>query len=512
MQYEYYLSSLDDKDAELYRTVYEKILECAESFELGAQIPDAKRIIRAVLMDHPEIFWFEGMCEARSGNGGITVIPKYNGYITVRDETSDFIKKQLGTCNPSQNASDADKIRAVYDWLIANVEYGDAVGDQNAAGAFIARRALCKGVAKAFQLFMNSLDIPSFIAAGSLDGRESHVWNIVEADGEFYHVDVTMGYERFREAFAALGRNKRYPCFMVSTDTVLKTHRLYDELRVSCVFDFDIDGHLVSRFNIPERMLKLGAVRYLDKGSTCTVFLIEGERVSYALKVARASGDDVAERMRECVILKSISDSEFALGLIDSEFDAKSGMLYMLLPYCETLASRRRRCGNFNTGDIINIGIQLLEAMIRLRARSIYHLDIQPKNIYFNPSGRAILGDFGGAAYAHELEKIGAGRGTQAFMAPEVYSDGIYGEASEIYSLGIVLYSLLNGAKLPFFECESLAVAIKKRLGGASLPACTDKRELWEVIKRMCAFDKNERFSVYEDAMYELKRAAVSMY
>ena len=512
MEYRYYFSSLGGAERELYSRIYSNVRNRADRFELKAEISDVKRIIKYVLMDNPGLFWFEGKWEAKSSGSGITVIPLYNGYRDVSDaEIAESVKGEIREFGLTHKSSVTDKIKAVYDWILCNVTYGSGRGDQNAAGAFIDKRALCKGIAKAFQYFMNTLGIPSFIVYGTIDGRGVHVWNAVCDGGEFYHVDVTVGYERFRGLFSGLGRNKRYPCFMVSDATVSKTHRTYESFGASCDSDIDIEEYLVENARIPFRMIEQKNVKYLDTGSTCTVFEVEGNGEKHALKVMKIQRNRTSDAVREIRISQMLSRTGAAVEMIDFEFDPLNNTAYMLFRYCESLASRRRRCGSIGLRDTVNIGIQLLEAMIICRAKSVYHLDIQPKNIYFNSSGRAILGDFGGARYAHELKDVPKWHGTPAFIAPEAHFEGERGEASEIYSLGIVLYSLINGSRLPFSNEGALDRVIGKRLLGSDIPPCTDNADVWEVIKKTCAFNKRDRFSTYEEALAALKKIQIGL-
>ena len=175
--------------------------------------------------------------------------------------------------------------------------------------------------------------------------------------------------------------------------------------------------------------------------------------------------------------------------------------------YCKPLTIRRKEENYETIKGTLNLGLDILNSLINCRDKGIYHLDIQPKNIYFDKFGRAVLGDFGNAVFESELENLKPKRGTVAFMAPEVYHKGIYGQASEIYSLGIVLYSLLNEALLPFTRENAPEVSIKMRLNGETLPQpynCDDK--LWNCINRMCAYNVDERYATYEDALLEIKK------
>ena len=87
------------------------------------------------------------------------------------------------------------------------------------------------------------------------------------------------------------------------------------------------------------------------------------------------------------------------------------------------------------------------------------------------------LGDFG---ISRTIEKTMSGlsrKGTESYMAPEVYNGNAYGESVDVYSLGLVLYKCLNNNRLPFFPPISKPIrysdreeALNKRMAGYRIP------------------------------------------
>lgn len=165
--------------------------------------------------------------------------------------------------------------------------------------------------------------------------------------------------------------------------------------------------------------------------------------------------------------------------------------------------------------EIIKLGSDICEALEICSKRNIIHRDIKPENIFINDFGYFKLGDFG---IARKMENLTVGlsqKGTLNYMAPEVAMGKNYDSRADIYSLGIVLYRLLNLNRLPFLDAEKQILnpderknAIDRRLRGESLFApCEASPEMAEVILRACAFDPNERFSSAE----EMKNALLSV-
>ena len=131
----------------------------------------------------------------------------------------------------------------------------------------------------------------------------------------------------------------------------------------------------------------------------------------------------------------------------------------------------------FSTKEAIKVGIDMCRALELCRKNNIVHRDIKPENIFCSENGDYKLGDFG---IARTLERTVGGlskKGTYAYMAPEIYRDEEYGPEVDIYSLGIVLYRLLNENRTPFLPAypnpiayRDREIAIKKRMSGEPLP------------------------------------------
>ena len=92
--------------------------------------------------------------------------------------------------------NDYDKIKRVHDYLIETIEYKDGENAHNIYGALVNKKCVCEGYAKAFQYFMNELNIESVYVTGNTNGAiwsfdKNHAWNYVNLDGKWYAVDTT---------------------------------------------------------------------------------------------------------------------------------------------------------------------------------------------------------------------------------------------------------------------------------------------------------------------------------
>ncbi len=154
--------------------------------------------------------------------------------------------------------------------------------------------------------------------------------------------------------------------------------------------------------------------------------------------------------------------------------------------------------------DVIKLGIDICSALECCARLNVMHRDIKPENIFVSNFGDFKLGDFG---IARKLEKSTAGmskKGTYNYMAPEVYSGkGKYDFKSDIYSLGIVLYKLMNNNRFPLVDPVSTAVtyqqmdaAFTNRMAGARLGKPINASAAFSnVILAACAYNPQERFA-----------------
>lgn len=502
MEYRFYGSFLTEQDVLCYDYIYAKLLTFTPAFYVRASTEQIHRVMKAILLDHPELFFFEGKWRGELCREGVRVMPKYK----LRDDHEQlvaYIEERVSQILKLCTGSLIHKIKVVYDWFLDHVKYTRWEKDQTIEGSLIYRKAVCKGIAKGFQLLMNRLQIPSYLVEGTLDGKSSHIWNVVLAEGKAYHVDVTMGYEEFRHLFRGMSRNRHYPCFLVSDTRIRMTHKLYGEGYCSCHEDLDFDRFMVAELGIPERMQTYGEVKYLDRGATATVFSAGVPEPKYVIKVICCRGNKAvkAGALAELEKLRLLTDTDGIVPLIEWGFSEEKDNAYLLLPYCKSLPVVRREPNFDPLIHTLIMGYHILDTMIRCRDLGIYHLDIQPKNIYFRRDGRAILGDFGCARFTHELDQLPPSVGTVAFMAPEVYHNGVYSQASEIYALGIVMYSLMNHARLPFSELGNTQKGITHRLSGGAIPPPRNMDPvLWKSIEKMCSYQCSNRFSTYEEA------------
>ena len=180
-------------------------------------------------------------------------------------------------------------------------------------------------------------------------------------------------------------------------------------------------------------------------------------------------------------------------------------LLHPLLPYVYQHPMARR--------DIIRLGIDICKALELCQRYNIIHRDIKPENIFISDNGDYKLGDFG---IARTIERTTSGlskKGTYSYMAPEVYIGKKYGFSVDTYSLGLVLYRMLNKNRGPFLPQPPEAItydnreqALARRVSGEPLPRpFYGEGRLGEIVLKACAFDPKDRYSSPQQLRQELE-------
>lgn len=196
-----------------------------------------------------------------------------------------------------------------------------------------------------------------------------------------------------------------------------------------------------------------------------------------------------------------------------SEDDCFGRDMYIRMELLHDLRSELKHNHIFSEAEIIKIGRDICKALILCHGNGILHRDIKPDNIFINKEGNYKLGDFGIAKSLPDISNgyAGTGIGSFAYMPAEQFK-GKSNNRVDIYSLGLVLYELSNGNKLPFAKEQFVTdQEVIQRLSGKKLPQPSNaSAQLAKVILKACAFDPKDRFSSAEEFLAALEAISVN--
>jgi beta-lactam-binding protein with PASTA domain/predicted Ser/Thr protein kinase len=110
----------------------------------------------------------------------------------------------------------------------------------------------------------------------------------------------------------------------------------------------------------------------------------------------------------------------------------------------------------------IELCVQILRAARFAHKRGIIHRDLKPHNVIIDAEGRAKVTDFGIAkAGASDMTQTGSIMGTAQYLSPEQAQGHAVSAASDLYSIGIILYEMLTG-RVPFEGESAVTIALKQ--------------------------------------------------
>lgn len=183
--------------------------------------------------------------------------------------------------------------------------------------------------------------------------------------------------------------------------------------------------------------------------------------------------------------------------------------IYIRMELLQSLPDYVRENG-MTVENVIKLGSDMCSALEQCRENNIIHRDIKPQNIFVSRYGVFKLGDFG-VAKASTIRTSADKVGTYSYMAPEVYKGKGYDDRVDIYSLGMVLYWLLNERRGPFLPmppqtptAEQISDAQIRRFRGESLPQPKNgSAALKKVVMTACSYKIADRYA----GPAELKRA-----
>jgi serine/threonine protein kinase len=217
---------------------------------------------------------------------------------------------------------------------------------------------------------------------------------------------------------------------------------------------------------------------------------------------------------REARVLKGLKHPNIVPILA---FGEDQGFLYIVMPYMDHGSmTERLKSGSLTVKEGARIIGHVASALQYAHEAGVIHRDVKPSNILMDEQGNVWLSDFG---FAHVRDSTisltgSAVIGTPAFMAPEqIRGEGVT-TATDIYSLGVVLYQISTG-KLPYDAETPIAIAVKHATESLPRPRSVnpnlpDKVEM--VLIKALAKDPKDRFrsvAEFNDAFQEALLEAV---
>jgi eukaryotic-like serine/threonine-protein kinase len=258
-------------------------------------------------------------------------------------------------------------------------------------------------------------------------------------------------------------------------------------------------------------------VKELGKGSMGVVYQAHDPQIDrlVALKVMRpdrvASEAFLHRFMKEAKAIGRLSHPNM---VVVYDVGEDQGTVYIAMEFLEGKPLNEIiAIDALQPDEIVDLGVQVAEALDYAHRKGIVHRDIKPSNIIVQPDGQIKITDFGIAHIedpeATQQTQAGEILGTPAYMSPEqVLSQPVDGR-SDLFSLGVILYELATG-KRPF-RGENLAAMFRNITGEDPLAPSKENpalaQDLSQIILRCLAKGPEKRFATGKELAEALRRS-----
>ncbi len=215
---------------------------------------------------------------------------------------------------------------------------------------------------------------------------------------------------------------------------------------------------LNDRYEITERV-GLGGMAEVYRANDKVL----GRMVAVKVMLPQYAADPTfTQRFRQEAASAAKLQSPYIVSIYDWGLDDETYYIVMEFLRGTDLKTAIKERGFINQRKAAEIGSQVAQALSVAHSANIIHRDIKPQNIMIQPDGNIKVMDFGIARAGDAgLSQTATVLGTAHYVSPEQAQGKDLGPASDIYSLGVVLYEATTG-KLPFDGQDAVSVAVKQ--------------------------------------------------
>ena len=227
-EFQFYYQFLNEDQRQLYNAV----VEAAQTYEENVEVDhlseaQTEQAYLAVYYDHPELFWLSSGYQYWSDiQDTVTEIEmQYNCTWEEKEQQSQQIENvvQEVLYEIEYGQDTYGKIKSVYEYLINRVDYVSGSDyNQDIRSVFLNWESVCTGYTKATQLLLQRMGIFCTCIRGTANG-ESHAWNLVQIDDQYYYVDTTWGDPVYLGS-SELNDSINYTYLCCTQETLFRTH------------------------------------------------------------------------------------------------------------------------------------------------------------------------------------------------------------------------------------------------------------------------------------------------
>lgn len=214
-------------------------------------------------------------------------------------------------------------------------------------------------------------------------------------------------------------------------------------------------------------------------------------------KSALKSPKDLERFTKEVQTIKTFSHPN----IIELESDRSDNDNHILIfKYCAEgdLQNYILENGRIPESTAARIFIQITSALEYCHKCKVAHRDLKPQNILIDKFPHVLIADFGLCGYMKDDSLMTSVCGSPHYVAPEILLKQPYdGKLADIWSLGVLLYTMVNG-EVPWSSAQSTTAVVKQITEGRVPVPPHISRDCWDLISKMLVLNMHERISLEE--------------